>query len=348
MILALALALAVQEPVRVELNHDQFSAGDKARVYVRSEQDGYLVVLHADAAGRVRVLFPLDPGDDDFIRAGRKFEVRGRNNRDAFQIEGTDGSGLVLAAVSPDPFKFDDFARNDHWDFGALGGPSSAVKDDPLAKLVDLVQRMAGGDSSARFDYDQTTYVVRQYRYADYDYYGYGYHYPRFGIRFGFGYPFYSAFYDPFCDPFWGCYGGWGWGYPYSYGYFYRPIYRTRPFAFAGFGARFRRTPQFVFPKNRTLVTPVSVRTRTIIPAETRNRGFDPWTSPRVNREPRVSPGREPTVSQPRPQPRGRDGGRRDGGSWSGPRSSGGSHPSSGGSRGGGPRPSNGGGGRRH
>ena len=40
MIFALALALAVQEPVRVELNHDQYSAGDKARVYVRSAQDG--------------------------------------------------------------------------------------------------------------------------------------------------------------------------------------------------------------------------------------------------------------------------------------------------------------------
>src|SRR5580765_2634580 len=106
MILALALALAVQEPVRIELNHDQYSAGDKARVYVRSEQDGYLVVLHADPAGRVRVLFPLDPSDDDFIRGGKKFEIRGRNNRDAFQIDGTEGSGLVIAAVSPDPFTF--------------------------------------------------------------------------------------------------------------------------------------------------------------------------------------------------------------------------------------------------
>src|SRR5437762_8360103 len=54
-----------RSPVRVELNHDQYSAGDKARVYVRSAQDGYLVVLHADPAGRVRVLFPVDPGDDD-------------------------------------------------------------------------------------------------------------------------------------------------------------------------------------------------------------------------------------------------------------------------------------------
>jgi len=98
----LALLLLTQNPVTVRLNHDQFDPGDRARVYVQSAQDGYLVVLHADAAGRIRVLFPLDPTDDDFVRGGRKFEIRGRGDRDAFQVEGTDGSGTVLAAVSPD------------------------------------------------------------------------------------------------------------------------------------------------------------------------------------------------------------------------------------------------------
>ncbi len=340
MIFALALALAVQEPVRVELNHDQYSAGDKARVYVRSAQDGYLVVLHADPAGRVRVLFPVDPSDDDFIRAGKKFEVRSRNNREGFQVEGTEGSGLVFAAVSTDPFKFDDFTRNDHWDYRALGGPSTAVKDDPLATLADIVQRMSGdSEAGGRFEYDQVTYVVRPYRFAGYDYYGYGSHYPRFGIRFGFGYPFYSAFYDPFCDPFWGCYGGWGRGYPYSYGYFYRPIYRYRPVVFGGFGTRFTRTPQFVFPKNRALITPTPVRTRTIVPVDTRSRSLEPRMSPspRSSGRPQFAPERGRGSS-----PRG----------TSSPRagSSGGSRSSGGGAHG--ARPSNsgrgGGGGRRH
>jgi hypothetical protein len=351
MIFALALMLAVQEPVRVELNHDQYSSGDKARVYVRSEQDGYLVVLHADPDGRVRVLYPLDPSDDDFIRGGKKFEVRGRGNRDAFQIEGTEASGgVVVAAVSPDAFKFDEFVRNDHWDFRALGGPSSSVKDDPLANLVDIVQRMSGGDSSGRFEYDQATYVVRSYRVADYDYYGYGYH-PRYGIRFGFGYPYYSAFYDPFCDPFWGCYGGWGFGYRYNYGY-YRPIYRHRPVVFANFGSRLARSPQFVFPRNRSVVTPVSARPRTIVPVESRRRDLEPRTSPpaRTSVDPRTAPrdrrAEGPSVSQPRS--RGGDRGGSGGSGGSARRSSGGSRPSSSGGRSGGSRSGGGGGGRRH
>ena len=141
MILALALSLAVQgsdPPVSVKINHDQFSSGDHARVYVETAQDGYLVVLHADPDGRIRVLFPTDPRDDDFIRGGRRFEVRGRSDRDAFQVEGDEGSGTVLAAVSSDPLNFDAFVRNDHWDFRALGSPSGAAWGRPCGRHTTM------------------------------------------------------------------------------------------------------------------------------------------------------------------------------------------------------------------
>src|SRR5881397_2420007 len=63
-------------PVRAWLKGgDDFVRGDHARVQLQIAEDGYLVVLRADADGRVRVLFPLDPGDDDFVRGGRTFEL---------------------------------------------------------------------------------------------------------------------------------------------------------------------------------------------------------------------------------------------------------------------------------
>jgi hypothetical protein len=269
MVIALALALFVQDPIRVELSHEQFEMGDRARVYVRAAQDGYLVILHADPAGRVRVIFPLDPSDDNFIRGDRKFEVRGRGDRDAFQAEG-DGSGTVIAAVSPDPFRFDEFARNGHWDFRSLGGPSSEVTNDPPAKLLDIVQRMSP-DSSARFEYDQATYVVQSTQYAaDYGH-GYGSH---FMIGLSFGFPYYAPY------GAWG-YGAWGygaWGYPYGYGSFYRPV-PYRPVVFGAFG-----TSRFVKPA-RQFVTPIQVRPRTIVgtPASSRNR-IEPRTSRSVPR----------------------------------------------------------------
>lgn len=274
--LALLLVLT-QSPLTVKLNHDQFTSGDHARVYVQSAQDGYLVVLHADPEGRVRVLFPIDPRDDDFMRGGRKFEVRGRADRDAFQIEG-EGSGTVLAAVARDPLSFDAFVRNDHWDFRALGGPSSAVRDDPLAKLLDIVQHMAG-DSSGRFDYDAATYVAGTSRVAyEHSYYGWDYPY-----HFGVG------FYSPFCgDPFWGwssCFG-YGFGYPYGFGYRVRFGYPIgRPYAFRPY----RPAAPRVFTRKaepRVRYTPIPVRPRTTTPK----------VGPRGPRGPQI-------FSQPRSRP---------------------------------------------
>src|SRR5882724_924892 len=176
-------------PITVKLNHDQFSRGDKARVYVQTTQDGYLVVLHADPEGRVRILFPRDPTDDAFLRGGRRQEIRSRSDRDAFMVEGDEGAGTVLAAFSADPFAFDGFVLNGHWDYRALG--QGTVKDDALAGLLDIVRRMSGTNN---FDYDAATYVVGGGRdiAAGFGYghgYGFGYsYYPR--RPYGFGRPF--------------------------------------------------------------------------------------------------------------------------------------------------------------
>src|SRR5690348_17574771 len=105
---AVAAVRSDDPPVKVWLNNDNnFRRGDKARVNARLADDGYVVVLRADADGRVRVLFPLDPGDDAFVRGGETIEVRGRGDREAFYIDEHEGSGLVLAARSATPFKFD-------------------------------------------------------------------------------------------------------------------------------------------------------------------------------------------------------------------------------------------------
>src|SRR5512145_1730900 len=129
-------------PIRVSLNSDgQYWRGDRARVEVRAARDGYVVVLRADAAGRVRVLFPLDPGDDAFIRGRKTFEVRGRGGREAFFVDESEGTGLVLAAWSADPLRFDEFVQGDHWDYRSLG--AGAVADDPEAGLLEIAHRMA-------------------------------------------------------------------------------------------------------------------------------------------------------------------------------------------------------------
>jgi uncharacterized membrane protein YgcG len=217
-------------------------------VHVRAVDDGYLVVLHADAEGHLRVLFPIDPTDDNFVRGGKKYEVEGRGGRDAFDVGDRSGRGSVYAAVSRSPFRFDEFVLSDHWDYKAL--EPRQLAEDPEPELTELVRRMAQGS----FDYDvMSYYVVDRVVYAnDYSYhrpyYG-GFGYDDFGcgyysscgsglsVSLFFGRPFYrrhyySAFhygYDPYYDPFF--YDPWYyrpyrpvyyyprhyWGYPYHY-----------------------------------------------------------------------------------------------------------------------------------
>jgi uncharacterized protein DUF4384 len=269
MTLALALSLALaapsaavtsdDPPVRVWLNQDNhFVRGDRAKVYVKAAADGYLVVLRGDADGHVRVLFPLDPTDDAFIRGSKKVEVRGRSDREAFTVDEREGSGVVLATWSASPFKFDEFVRGDHWDYRVLA--TERADSDAEAALLDIVQRMTGDG----FDYDVVTYTVESST-AYYRRYHYDRYYPSFHVGFRYGF-FGRSCYDPFFyDPF---YCG-----PYYAGFrsafFYDPFFH-RPFFYRPYVVRryysYRYRPGyvglpggFVF-KNRRSATAVGPR----------------------------------------------------------------------------------------
>jgi uncharacterized membrane protein YgcG len=216
--------------VQLWINEDRrFLPGDRAKVQVRTREDGYLLVLHVDTDGHLRVLFPIDPRDDDFVRGGRKYEIRGRGGREAFTADSRTGQGTVYAAVSSDPFKFDGYVLGDHWDYRAIAPQRLAAQ--PESELNDLVRRMSQDD----FDYDILTYdVLDRVAYSDsysspyyttpyysgyYDYcFSCGYRY-RSGFTFGifYGSPYRRSYYDPFYDPFF--YD------PYYYPAYYTPYY---------------------------------------------------------------------------------------------------------------------------
>ncbi|MES2304676.1 MAG: DUF4384 domain-containing protein [Gemmatimonadota bacterium] len=176
-----------QATVRITLNGGDYAPGDRVRVQVEPSQDGYLVVFRVDGDGRIRVLFPLDPDLDPFVRGGKRYELRGRGERETFLADDRGGSGIIYAALSRQPLAFGPYAVNDHWDYDAL-----RLRDqdsDPEADLGAIVRRM--GDNG-RFDYDVTSYRVHETRV----------------IVAGGG-----RSYDPNYDPYWSCLScGWGYG----------------------------------------------------------------------------------------------------------------------------------------
>lgn len=212
-------ATGAEPAIRVTLNHQTYNRGDRARVTVRVRDDGYVVVMHTDANGHVRVLFPVDPGDDNFMKAGQDYEIRGRGDRDAFQVTSS-GSGTVYAAVAMDPYHFDDFVRNNHWDYARLDDDSAST-NDPEAAMTNLAEQMADG---SHFDYDVATYTAEN-SYATGQR---AYIYPAGGA--------YSCFYnsfDPWCDGYYPSPSYYGYGFDVGFGF--SPFFGYRPFGF-GFG----------------------------------------------------------------------------------------------------------------
>ncbi|HYT05408.1 MAG TPA: DUF4384 domain-containing protein [Gemmatimonadales bacterium] len=162
--------LAAERPVRVWLDTSSpLTRGAPVRVYLRANEDGHLVVLRKTTDGRIQVLFPGNPADDPFVRAGT-YEIRAAGDREAFVVAEPDGTGWVLAALSPSTPRFDEFVRAASWNPDALVPSWGGA--DPEGALTDIVQRMLG---DGYFSYDLATYMVLPARpalpgpYADQD-----------------------------------------------------------------------------------------------------------------------------------------------------------------------------------
>jgi Domain of unknown function (DUF4384) len=148
-------------PVRVWLGSSGvLIRGTPVRVYVQAAQDGNLIVLHRRTDGRIDVLFPGKPNEDPFVRAGT-YEIQATPSRVAFVVAEPDGSGLVLAALAPRAYRFDEFVRAASWDADALA--PSWDGSDSEGVLSDIVQRMLG---DGYFNYDIATYTVAPPVYA--------------------------------------------------------------------------------------------------------------------------------------------------------------------------------------
>src|SRR6266516_2777717 len=144
--------------VRVWLSDSNYQVGARARVFVNLRDPGYLVLLHADAAGRIRVLYPLSPDEPALAPAAATLEVSGWDDRAAFVVPAGSGGGTIVAVRSRAPLRFDDLRNDTGWDYAnsLLFQPTAG---NPLAALLDIADRMTGG---AHYQYDVAVYRTPQ------------------------------------------------------------------------------------------------------------------------------------------------------------------------------------------
>src|SRR5256886_2497111 len=271
---------------------DPYASGQAARVYFRTEQDAYVTILRVDTDGRVRVLYPREPWDDNFARGGREYDVLQRSSPDAFYVDDYPGMGYIFAVAAADPFVYDAIKSEDHWDYRLIA--DGRVRGDPYTALTDLAQRIVP-DRYTDWDYDIAPYYVQQH-----------YDYPRFlcyDCHTYVSYPYWRP-YDYSCvrfrivmydDPYY---------YPYRYSGGTRVVF-TRPL---------RPEPRFIFKDRQgssLFLTPVPQRPgnddrRRDVGGRGRALGGGPIPPPPLSPRPRAAAsGRGPPARRPPPGPRG-------------------------------------------
>ena len=230
-----------------------YQRSQSAQVYIKTDRDAYVTVVRIDTDGRVRMLFPIDPWDDNFARGGKDLELVGRNNGPAFTVDDDPGVGYVFAIASPDPFTYDHFVLGDHWDYRVIA--DGRIKGDPYVAVTDFAAQIA---PQGNFTYDLASYDVQQH-----------YDYPRFVCYDCHAYTSY-AYWNPYLswcssfqlviydNPFYYPYGAYPYGYGGYYGYpgyigypGYYGYYYGYPYNYYGpgvvVGRPLRPPPRYVF-----------------------------------------------------------------------------------------------------
>lgn len=117
-------------------------------VYVALREPGHLVLLHVDAIGRIRVLFPLAPDDSTAISGGGTLSV-------TVPPSAQGNPSTFVAVRSRWPFEFTSLQAGSAWNYhdAWLLQPTAG---DPLGALLDIADRITDGRP---YDYGVVTYT---------------------------------------------------------------------------------------------------------------------------------------------------------------------------------------------
>jgi hypothetical protein len=91
-----------KDTIKVEIwtEKDKFSNGDKIKFFVRADRDCYLSLVHVDALGKVKILFPNYYAPSNFVKGKRTYSVPSENAGFDFVASEPFGYEIVRAIAS--------------------------------------------------------------------------------------------------------------------------------------------------------------------------------------------------------------------------------------------------------
>ena len=134
-------------------------AGDRVRIYYRTDADAYVAILQIDTDGTTRMLYPRSPTENHYARADRDYRLL--FPRSAYwNVDDRPGVGYFFIVTSPTPFDLTDFGYSHYdggWDLSAIG---STVYSDPYVAMDDYVARLVPEWESVDYGLDFASYNV--------------------------------------------------------------------------------------------------------------------------------------------------------------------------------------------
>ncbi len=123
---------------------DVVRRADRIAVFFETDEDGYVTLFRIDTDGRIRILFPTQPWDDNFAISGRRYRVphpQGSRDGYTFAVDDYPGVGYLVAVVSRDPYGFEPYVRNDHWEYRAIA-QEGRITGDPYVAADEIVEQL--------------------------------------------------------------------------------------------------------------------------------------------------------------------------------------------------------------
>ena len=134
-------------------------AGDRVRIYYRTNADAYVAILQIDTDGTTRMLYPRTPTENHYARADRDYRLL--FPRSAYwNVDDQPGVGYFFVVTSPTPFDLSDFRYSYYdggWDLSAVG---STVYSDPYVAMDDYVARLVPDWEYQDYGLDFVSYSV--------------------------------------------------------------------------------------------------------------------------------------------------------------------------------------------
>jgi len=159
--------------VEIWVDDDAFYEGDEISISFRANKDCYVAIYNIDTKGRVNLVFPNSPHDNNYIESNSIYQIPNRYDSYDLTVQGPEGVEFLQIVASSRPFVIPEW----------FGGSGIVCDYDPYDFMDFINANYFGGEDGQPRAFDLTSFVVKEWE--------------RYYFR-----PHYYHYYDP-----------WDWGY---------------------------------------------------------------------------------------------------------------------------------------